>query len=165
MTFNELYLLCIKESRTFVGDYELDIDKLRTLLDKHGRIKIVDKNNGRDSNFEKNNIEPIVKFLKDHGEDVSVSLSRHDFFDGYQFFIKRIPPAIIEPELEPWETAKKRLEKQRIDRGFAHSGKRSTGDMIRKVSRQKTIGQPIDNTYGYGKKDSKGKPLWQTKDI
>jgi hypothetical protein len=31
--------------------------------------------------------------------------------------------------------------------------------MLRKVSRQKAIGQPLDNTFGYGKKDSKGRPL------
>lgn len=160
MTFANLVSLCIiQENREFVGQYELDVNQLQTILDRNGWIKITDRSAGKNPNFRQEFVEPIVAFLKEHGVEVASSLSRHDFSDGYHYYIRPVrelsaPP----PELEPWNIAKKKLEKRRIDRGHAHPGA-SAAQMLRKVSRQKAIGQPLDNTFGYGKKDSKGRPL------
>ncbi len=160
MNFTQLCSLCVLlENRSFVGQYELDIDYLQTLLDKTGYLKIVDKERGKNPNFEKEYVEPIVDFLKTHNIDVVSSLSRHSFADGYEYYIKKVHVGTPAPELEPWEVAKKKLERRRINRGHAHSGGASEWQMLRKVSRQKAIGQPLDNTFGYGKKDSKGRPL------
>jgi hypothetical protein len=159
MTFNELYNLCINESRTFVGEYELDIEHFRKILDVNGRIIVRDTDRGKNKDFEKTILRPIMDYLESNGEKVSYYIDRHDMYPAFKYMITRIPVAEPEPEPEPWEMTKKRLEKQRISRGHPHPGK-SSSIMAMKTSRQKTIGQPIDNTFGYGDKDDKGRPLY-----
>jgi hypothetical protein len=158
MTFNELYSLYITESRPFIGEYELNIDNLRNLLDRNGWIKIKDRSMGKNVNFAQEYIKPIIDFLKENGEDVDFNLNRHSLMGTeWEYVIRRNIQKEPIPELEPWELTKKRLEKQRVQRGFAHPGK-SASIMNKKVERQKSYGYPTDNTFGYGLKDSTGRP-------